>query len=228
MDVDFKIVKMDTKTGIATVRYFLVDNPAILLEYQYEVPVYDGVLATPEQFLAILALRKPFDSLKRMAGLLDDDYSSFKVIEQPDPEPEPEVIPEVTFGELKAEMLSSIDATARNIRNSIMSSYSAFEAVSWPIKLEEARAVSQLYVAGTPEASVIETTAPLLTAEALYRGCSVYDLHLKVLNKSTQFSQIEALISGYCGNLIDRVRSVPEGDIEALRSIDIVSEWPVL
>lgn len=230
-EVDFKIVKINKGKGSLNVRYFVVGNESISLDYQYQIPVTDGVPATPEEMMAILALRKPIDDLKRLSKAVDIDLSAFEVLVEPDPEPEPEPVEEKTFAEQQSSLLKRVDERAKLIRNSIMSDYSAFEAASWPIKLDEAKRVSQMTEGlSAEEIEVIDFAeiAPMLLEESAHREISISELTQKVLQKSAQFSMVEALISGYAGKLIDQIKSVPEGDVSALLSIDIQSEWPVL
>lgn len=110
---------------------------------------------------------------------------------------------------------SDAEARASSLRSKVMASYSIWEAVSWPLKLQEAKAMKGGGSSGD---------AHLLSAEAASRGISVAALIAKVEGNAAQFMALESSISGACGRHKDALALLTTFD--AVTAYDLTAGWP--
>jgi hypothetical protein len=113
-----------------------------------------------------------------------------------------------TLAEAQANRSAVVDLAAASLRNQITASISPAEMSSWPLKLNEAQAGG----------------GPMLTLEAGYRGISEADLIVKVLDKASQLSTMEAQIAGISGMHRDIVAALTT--IEEVVDYDMRANWP--
>ncbi len=113
-----------------------------------------------------------------------------------------------TLAEAQANRIAVVDKAAASLRDRVTAGLSAAEMSSWPLKLNEAQAGG----------------GPMLTLEAGYRGISEADLIVKVLDKATQLSTLEAQIAGVAGMHNDTIDALTT--IEEVCSYDMRSDWP--
>lgn len=225
--VKYQITSISAATGTYTVRYWAEENPDFVLNYQYSIPLdEEGNPVSSEVFLQYIWNRAPTQDLEIAASQVQMDISHLASLIVPvtaTPDEDPVAL---SFGETQQQLIKEVDIIARNLRNSLMQEYSPYEAASWPIKYGEALAYTKaLSESATEEAAAL--LAPSLNKEASDRGITLAELIEKVLSKAAQFLQIETLISGYAGKLIDQLKAVADGDMEALLAIDIESEWAI-
>lgn len=223
----YRVTSINANTGTYTVRYWAEENPDFVLNYQYAIPLdEEGKPVNAELFVQYILNRAPTQDLEIAATTIQVDVSHLEYLISPVttvPDEEPAVL---SFGETQQQLIKEVDIIARNLRNSIMQEYSPYEAASWPIKYNEAVAYTKALneLMSGEDAALL---APSLNKEASDRGITLAELVEKVLSKAAQFIQIETLISGYAGKLIDQLKAVPDGDMEALLAIDIESEWAI-
>lgn len=125
------------------------------------------------------------------------------------------IIDGYTLDQAKAAKQAEILAHAKTLRDKVVSTISAGEMASWPIKLAEARA----FAAGS-------TDTPMLAAEAAIRGLSVADLVTKVDGNATGFAALEAHIGGVDGMHRDAVKALTS--FEAVAAYDYLTGWPAV
>lgn len=125
------------------------------------------------------------------------------------------IIDGYTLDQAKAVKQGEIMAHAKTLRDKVVSSISAGEMASWPIKLAEARAFAQ----GS-------TDTPMLAAEAAIRGITVLELVQKVGGNATGFSALEAQIGGADGKHRDAVKALTT--FEAVNGYDFSAGWPAV
>ena len=123
-----------------------------------------------------------------------------------------------TADDLAAEVTAQIERHAVQLRAQVVASASPYEASSWPIKREEARAY---------QASSDPADAPLLEAEATARGVPLSDLAQKVLNNAAAYQDAEAAIAGTSGYHRDQVEALRvDGDAPGIATYDWSTGWP--
>lgn len=223
----YQVTSVNANTGTYTVRYWAEENPEFVLNYQYAIPLDEaGKPVNADMFIEYILNRAPTQDLEIQASAVKMDVSHLQGLVVPETDTPAEESPTLTFGELQAQLIAEVDIIARNLRNSLMQEYSPYEAASWPIKYAEAVAYNAVLVEGktVADASVI---APSILKEATDRGVDVAWLVEKILSKADRFIKLETMISGYAGKLIDQLKAVPNGDMEALLAIDIESEWAI-
>ena len=121
---------------------------------------------------------------------------------------------EVPEGDLKAFVLNNIDVCAAAMRNKFCAPTSPYEAASWPLKLAEAAKYAQ---------TGNETDAPMLSAEAAYRGVTLAQLVARVDGNAQVLAGLEAQIAGTCGKHRDAVRNMTD---EQILAYDWRDGWP--
>ena len=126
------------------------------------------------------------------------------------------IIDGYTLAKAKALKQAEISLHAKSLRDKVVSTISAGEMASWPIKLAEASAF-----AANPA-----TPTPMLSAEASIRGITVADIVGKVGNNATGFAGLEAQIGGIDGMHRDAVAALTT--FEAVNSYDFSGGWPAL
>lgn len=115
---------------------------------------------------------------------------------------------------IKAAVLAEIDKCAATMRDKYCAPTSPYEAASWALKLSEAAKYAQTGNAAD---------APLLSAEAQWRGVSLAQLVSRVDGNAAQLGALEAQIAGVSGKHRDAVQTMT--DEEAL-NYDWRSGWP--
>lgn len=121
--------------------------------------------------------------------------------------PEPE-------GDAKAAVRAEIERAAAAMRAKFCAPTSPYEAASWPLKLAEAR---------TYAASGDAADAPILSAEAAARGCTLPELLARVNSNAASLAALEAQIAGVSGRHRDALAGMT--DEEAL-AYDWRDGWP--
>ena len=113
----------------------------------------------------------------------------------------------------KAEVLRRIDTFAAWLRDKFCNPTSPYEAASWPLKLNEAKAYSA------------DNTAPvpMLSIEAQYRGVTLDSLVARVMTNATSLAQLEAVIAGTAGRHRDAVSLLTD---EEAAAYDWRDGWP--
>lgn len=123
-----------------------------------------------------------------------------------------------TVEQRRAQVAEQIDLRAKALRDQVVSTISAAEMSSWPIKQAQAEAFA---------ASGDEADAPMLVTEAGYRECSVEVLVDKVLVKAEQLAGIEAAIAGECGRRQDLLKVADSDGIGAIAA-GVLTGWPTV
>lgn len=125
------------------------------------------------------------------------------------------IIDGYTIDEAKRWKCKKVAEKARDLRDRAISSYSPGEMASWPIKLAEAAAYA---------VSRNEADAPMLLAECRIRGITLDAMLNKVNANASEFSRLEAMISGIDGKHRDAINAL--GSFEAIAEYDFSPGWP--
>lgn len=125
------------------------------------------------------------------------------------------IIDAYTLDDAKADKCAEVLAYAKSLRDKVIASISAGEMASWPIKLSEAAKYLQ---------TGDESTAPMLSTEALARGITLAQLVAKVDNNAQQFSMLESLIAGTDGKHRDAIKELARFD--DVIHYDYSAGWP--
>ena len=125
------------------------------------------------------------------------------------------VIDAWTLADSAAYVCADVGAYAKALRDQIVSTRSAGEMASWPIKAAEAAK----YAATGDEMQV-----PLLRAEAAARGISVAALVAQVGKNATMFLTLEATISGTDGKHRDALKACASFD--EISAYNWSTGWP--
>lgn len=127
------------------------------------------------------------------------------------------IIDGFTVDEAKAERRAESTAHAKTLRDRVVSTVSAGEMASWPIKRAEAMAYSQ---SGNP------ADAPMLSAEAAARGVTLPAIIARVAANATMFAGLESAISGADGRHRDAIDAL--ASFEAVAAYDLTARWPAV
>lgn len=125
------------------------------------------------------------------------------------------IIDGYTLDDAKAYRAAQVSAYAKTMRDRVITSISAGEMASWPIKLAEARAFAQ---GATAE------QCPMLASEATVRGVTLSELVGKVNGNATTFAGLEAAIAGVDGKHRDAIKACSSFDEVA--AYDYLTGWP--
>lgn len=125
------------------------------------------------------------------------------------------IIDGYTLDDAKAYRAAQVSAYAKTMRDRVITSISAGEMASWPIKLAEASKYTQ-----TGQAS----DAPMLSAEAQARGIELAALVQKVGGNATTFAGLESAIAGVDGKHRDAIKACSSFDEVA--AYDYLTGWP--
>lgn len=125
------------------------------------------------------------------------------------------IIDGYTLADTKREVSARITAIGRALRDAAVAGISPAEMASWTIKRAEAQAIAG---GATAEA------APLLSAEALARGCTLAELVARVQANATALAGLEAAIAGTEGRHRDAVTACE--DFASVLAYDFSAGWP--
>lgn len=148
------------------------------------------------------AIRKAGHTLKQINGQWES--SDDKAVQA--------IIDGYTLVQAKELVRAQISARAKVLRDKAISTVSAGEMASWPIKLMEARG----YAEGG--------ATPMLDAEAAARGITTGELVAKVGGNAVFFSALESSIAGAEGKHRDAVQALD--DFVAVNGYDHSADWP--
>lgn len=125
------------------------------------------------------------------------------------------VIDSYSLADARAYRQAEVEQLAKVVRDRITRSVSPGEMASWSIKLAQAAAFAST---GDP------ASAPLLAAEAQYRGITIEDLVSRVSSAAGTFAALEAQIAGMSGYHRDAIDALES--FEAIASYDVTTGWP--
>lgn len=125
------------------------------------------------------------------------------------------IIDGYTLDDAKAHKSTQVSAHAKVLRDKVISTISAGEMASWPIKLAEAAKYAQ---------TGQDTDAPMLAAEAAARGITLAALVAKVGENATTFAGLEAAIAGTDGAHRDAIKACET--FEMVAAYDFSTGWP--
>jgi hypothetical protein len=126
------------------------------------------------------------------------------------------IIDTYSLSTCQREITDQIDAHAKALRDSVVSTISPAEMASWGIKQREAAAYT---------ASGMDADAPMLANEAQARGVATAALAAMVLTKAQQLAALEAMIAGVAGKHGDAVKATTTFD--AALAYDWRTGWPL-
>lgn len=125
------------------------------------------------------------------------------------------IIDSYTIEEYQMFLCEQVSLLAKSVRDSFINLYSPAEMSAWAIKLEEAKKYS---VSKNPD------DAKMLTVESTYRNCTLDEIVVKVIEKATMFSNMEAAISGIDGYHRDKIKTL--NSFEELTAYNYTNGWP--
>ena len=120
--------------------------------------------------------------------------------------------PEPDTDNPKAFMCRMVDAHGTYLRNKVLEGTSPYEAASWPLKVAQAMALT----------ADSKTSAPILEAEALFRGVTPADIAARVLRNAQALGGLEAALAGVAGKHRDAINALESGVTE----YDWRGGWP--
>lgn len=122
-----------------------------------------------------------------------------------------------TLEHVKAAKSLEVSLHAKSLRDKVVSTISAGEMASWPIKMAEAAKFA---------ATLDPATAPMLSAEAAKRGITLQDLVIKVGGNGANFGGLETQIGGNDGRHRDAIKLLTT--FEDVLNYDFSSGWPAV
>lgn len=125
------------------------------------------------------------------------------------------LIDSYSVADARAYRQAEVEQLAKAHRDRVIASVSPGEMASWSIKLAQAAAFGST---GDP------ASAPLLAAEAQYRGITIEDLVSRVSSAAGTFAALEAQIAGMSGYHRDAIDALES--FEAVASYDVTTGWP--